>query len=392
MKEVYIAGDNIISSLGFTTTANMDALRSGQIGLNLVTDPTLFPSPLPLSLVDTGVLEEQFREVLTLRGKTDSPQSFTRLEKFFIISIHSALAPLPIVPEDTGTLFVLSTTKGNIELLEVRNKNQFDSRRVFLWEMAHVVRDFFGFAHPPLIVSNACISGIVALVVAFRYLRTGMYEHAVVSGGDILSEFVISGFQSFQSLSPTPCRPYDAGRDGLSLGEGAGTMVLTTDRRLLKGAPVRITGAATSNDANHISGPSRTGEELSLAMLEAMKEAALSPADIGFINAHGTATPFNDEMESKSIALAGLLDVPVNSLKGYWGHTLGAAGVIESVVAVHALEDQLLIRSAGFETPGVPHPIRVISETVEQPMNSCLKTASGFGGCNAAILFERTIP
>lgn len=386
---MYIASDNIITSLGNTTTRNMEALKAGRIGISIHTDPLLFPSPLPLSLVDTGLVEEQFQAILEHHQKKIDPGDFTRLEKLLIISIHEAICKLSYNFMSRKTLFVLSTTKGNIELLEARYQGRFPHRRIFLWEMARIVGDFFGFVHPPLIISNACISGIMALLTAFRYLRSGNFDHAIVSGGDILTEFVISGFQSFQSLSPTPCRPYDAGRDGLSLGEGAGTMVLTTRMENKPANHVRVTGTATSNDANHISGPSRTGEELSFAILNAMLEAGLSARDIGFINAHGTATPFNDEMESKAIVLAGLTEVPVNSFKGFWGHTLGAAGLIESVAAIHSLQEQQLIRSAGFESLGVPEPIHVIVNNEEKQMKSCLKTASGFGGCNAAIVFEK---
>jgi len=389
MRPIFIAADNIITSLGFSTLANMEALMAGRIGIRMTSDPHLFPSSLPLSLVDSGILEEQFMAVLNQYQKKSDSSSFTRLEKFLIISIHDAIKELPYKFQDQKTLFVLSTTKGNIDLLEERNRVLFPERRIYLWELARIIKEFYGFSNPPLIISNACISGIMALMTAFRYLRSGMYDQAIVTGGDILSEFVLSGFHSFQSISPTPCRPYDAYRDGLSLGEGAGTMVLTTEMGNSHPIQIQITGAATSNDANHISGPSRTGEELSYAMLSALKEANLSPSDIGFVNAHGTATPFNDEMESKAISLAGLLDTPVNSLKGYWGHTLGAAGMIESIASVQALKDQMLIRSAGFESLGVPEPIRVIANNEEREITSCLKSASGFGGCNAAIIFEK---
>ncbi|MFC2102621.1 beta-ketoacyl synthase N-terminal-like domain-containing protein [Bacteroidota bacterium] len=389
MRPVYLAGDNIITSLGTSTAANFEALKRGEIGIKLSSDLNLFPTPLPLSLVNSKILEEKFQQVLKKFQQKNDSSAFTRLEKLLILSIHDAAKEDPDILRDPKTLFVLSTTKGNIDLLEKRNKELFPPNRIYLWELARVIGDFFGFVTTPLIISNACISGIMALMTASRYLGSGMYNHAVVSGGDILSEFVISGFQSFQSISPTPCRPYDAGRDGLSLGEGAGTMVLTTDIEKISGDPVRITGASTSNDANHISGPSRTGEELGLAMHKAMQEASLTPADIGFINAHGTATPFNDEMESKAIAVAGLVEVPVNSFKGYWGHTLGAAGMIESIASVQALKDQILIRSAGFESLGVTEPIRVIADNEERKIKSCLKSASGFGGCNAAIIFEK---
>ncbi|MBN1197769.1 MAG: hypothetical protein JXA23_00360 [Bacteroidales bacterium] len=392
MRPVYIASDNIITSLGTTTLANMDALKIGRIGIRMTSDSHLYPSPVPLSLVDTDLLEELFQSLLKEYHPRSSSADFTRLEKLFILSIHEAIIGLPLDYRDQKTLFILSTTKGNIDLLEEENGALFPPQRIYLWELARIVDNFFGFSTPPVVISNACISGVIALITAYRYLGSGLYDQAVVCGGDILSEFVISGFQSFQSLSPSPCRPFDAQRDGLSLGEGVGTMVLTTSAGTGTAHSVTIKGAATTNDANHISGPSRTGEELGMAIRNTMKEAKILPGDIGFINAHGTATRFNDEMESKAIASAGLLEVPVNSFKGFWGHTMGAAGLIESVASVQALREELLIKTAGFESLGVPEPIRVTACNEKKAMKSCLKSASGFGGCNASILFEKEQP
>lgn len=126
-----------------------------------------------------------------------------------------------------------------------------------------------------------------------------------------------------------------------------------------------------------------------MAIGNALKEAGMKPDEISFISAHGTATPFNDEMESKALGISGLQHVPVNSFKGYWGHTLGAAGVIESIASLCSMERNLLFRSAGFTEIGVPVPLNVIRENIAVPVRNCLKTASGFGGCNAAIIFHK---
>ena len=150
-----------------------------------------------------------------------------------------------------------------------------------------------------------------------------------------------------------------------------------------------MAGAATSNDANHISGPSRTGVELCQAIRLAISEAGRIPEEVGYISAHGTATSFNDEMESKALALCGLTNTPVNSFKGYWGHTLGAAGIIESVAAISSLRTNTLFHSAGYETSGVPEPLNVINGNRRAEPGLILKTASGFGGCNAAIVYQK---
>ena len=389
MKEVYIVQDNIISSLGFTTSENMQQIEKGRIGFRITHDDTLFPNTIPISLVETETLEESFQMILDLYDVDAGPETYTRMEKLFVVSIQRTLHSLPYDFKGKKTLLVISTTKGNINLLEESSQSHFNDKRIFLWEMGRIIQEFFGFANPPLIISNACISGIMAIMTAARYLRSGLYDNAVVAGGDIITEFVISGFQSFLSLSPAPCRPYDAARDGLSLGEGCGTVVLTTDTDNYPTLPIKITGTSVTNDANHISGPSRTGEELNLAIRQTLSEANITPAQVDYINAHGTATTFNDEMEAKAFTLAGLLDTPINSLKGFWGHTLGAAGIIESIATIQSMMNNTLIQSAGFETLGVPEPINVIVKTTAKEIHTSLKTGSGFGGCNAVIMFQK---
>lgn len=387
MKSVCIASDNMITSLGFTTEENMMALLQNRIGFKKVDNPALSPTPLPLSSVDDQQLEEKFRKVQDQRQNKGVTTPYTRMEKMFIVSIADALGRVSRSMTGDRTLLILSTTKGNIDLLEASKKETFDADRIYLWRMGQVIQTFFGFAHPPEILSNACISGALAIGLAFRYLRKGYYDHIIVSGGDMLSQFVISGFQSFQALSSEACKPFDANRSGLSLGEGCGTMILTTQAEITTHPARYMKGFATTNDANHISGPSRTGEELALAIQTALQESDLKQDQVGYISAHGTATPFNDEMESKAIALSGLGQVPTNSFKGYWGHTLGAAGVLESIAAIHSMEQGVVIKSAGFEELGVPEQVAVVNQNLVKPYQNVLKTASGFGGCNVAVVF-----
>ena len=348
------------------------------------------PVPIPLSLTDQPLLEDHFNKFIQEFNSALIPENFTRLEKMFLLSIHNAIKDSGLDLPGKRSILILSTTKGNIDLLEETNKKLFDQKRLYLWGLAEVIRKIFGFFNRPVIVSNACISGVLGIGVGFRYIQSGMYENAVICGGDILSQFVISGFQSFQSLSPEPCRPYDISRNGLSLGEACGTIVLTSDPSKIHGQKVIVEGTSTSNDANHISGPSRTGEELALAITRSMKEAHLESSDIGYISAHGTATPFNDEMEAKAFSIAGLGHVPMNSFKGYWGHTLGAAGVIESIAAIHSMNDSVLYRSAGFTESGVTEDIHVIAQNTEKSFDHLVKTASGFGGCNASVIFGKS--
>jgi len=390
MRKVFITGDNIITSLGFTTAENISKLQSNTIGFRVSDNNALSPVPVPLSLVDQPMLDGLFKTLIQKYNSASIPENFTRLEKMFILSIQEAIKDTGLDLTDKRSLLILSTTKGNIDLLEEKNKNLFNQKRIYLWEMAEVIRQIFGFVNRPLIVSNACISGVLGIGIGFRYIQSGKYDNAVVSGGDILSQFVISGFQSFQSLSPEPCRPYDLSRNGLSLGEACGTVVLTSDPSGIGGQKLIVEGTSTSNDANHISGPSRTGKELAIAVTKSLKEARIEPSGIGYISAHGTATPFNDEMESKAFSIAGMKDVPLNSFKGYWGHTLGAAGVIESIAAIHSMKANILYKSAGFSESGVSGEIHVIAQNAKKTFDHLVKTASGFGGCNASIVFGKS--
>lgn len=387
MRPVYIAGDNIITSLGFTTPEVIHKVESGITGFQKYDDRSLTPTPLPLSLVNMDLLTAKFREILVMRHPEMREEHFTRLEKMFIVSIHDAIKETEPDLYGANSLLVISSTKGNIDLLEEGKKNFPDPGRIYLWKMADVICSFFGFVNRPVVISNACISGVLALSTAARMIDAGLYDHVVVAGGDLLSEFVISGFLSFQALGPEPCKPFDIARNGLSLGEGCGTLVLSS--KLKKPTVVTISGSAVTNDANHISGPSRTGEELAMAIGNALKEAGVNPGEVSFVSAHGTATLYNDEMESKSLEFACLEHTPVNSFKGYWGHTLGAAGVIESIATICSMESNLLFRSAGFNEIGVSVPLNVIHENIHTPVQNCLKIASGFGGCNAAIVYRK---
>jgi 3-oxoacyl-[acyl-carrier-protein] synthase-1 len=347
MHEVFIAGENAVTSLGFTLEEQIQNLKNNITGVKKITDRKLAPEDFFASLIEEDVFEKYF----ALIGE---PDEYTRFEKLCILSADFALLSNPKIKADSDrTLFVLSTTKGNIELLEAGKKDLFEAERVYLWRSAEVIARFFGNKNTPVVISNACISGVLAIINAHDMLSSGEYENIVVIGGDLASEFIVSGFQSFKSLSFGPCKPFDSKRDGLNLGEGAGTIIMTNNKENLPdGDPIKVLGGGSANDANHISGPSRTGEGLYFAVTKAMQQASVNAGQIDFISAHGTATPFNDEMEAKAFALAGLSEVPLNSLKGYFGHTLGAAGIIESVFAIEGMKEGVIFNTLLYRIRG----------------------------------------
>ncbi|MFH2131884.1 MAG: beta-ketoacyl synthase N-terminal-like domain-containing protein [bacterium] len=382
MKKAYVVGDNLLTSLGFTTDENIHHLSQGKTGLRMYIDPAMTPVPFCASRVDTEKLNRVFEKIAR-------QQAYTRFEKMVILSARDALAKTGIDASDPKTLFILSTTKGNIDLLD-RKDSPFEEDRIHLWKTARILSDFFGNSGEPLVISNACISGVLAVITGSELIQSGRYDNVVITGGDMVTPFVIAGFQSFKAASAEPCRPFDRKRNGLSLGEGCGTMILSSRPEIgPRWHPVFVRAGVSTNDANHISGPSRRGDGLTLAIQKTLQRAGKTAADVDTISAHGTATLFNDEMESIAISRTGMNAVPVNSLKGYFGHTLGAAGVIESVVTVRSMVENRLFRTIGFENHGVSEPIRIVDRLMEKEIHHGLKLAAGFGGCNAAALFSK---
>ncbi len=378
MRRVYFGSDNIISSLGFSTAENASRMLAGECGIKSGAEGEFYPGRVAVSKISDERASKLYQH---------DQSRYTRFENLLLHSISDALAQSTIDPSSERTAFLISTTKGNIDLLANGPNGPFEEERIHLWKLGEMISGHFNIQKKPLIISNACTSGSVAIITAARMIASGEIDHAVVCGGDILSGFVVSGFMSFQALSPLPCRPFDLNRSGLSLGEGFGTVILSADRQSCgTGRPVAYFGGATSNDANHISGPSRDGEGLYLAIDKALDEAGVTAADIGFISAHGTATPYNDEMESLALSWAGLDQTPANSFKGYIGHTLGGAGIIETILSVYTLRNDILFASPGYEENGVSKPLNIIRKVLRTPVRRVLKTASGFGGCNAALV------
>ncbi|MDR1459541.1 MAG: beta-ketoacyl synthase [Bacteroidales bacterium] len=376
---IYKVSDNIISSLGFSSHENYQAVREGKSGLRCCENEFDLPETFVASLIDEKQLDDTFSS-LAQRKKI----KYTKLEKASILSVHHAIANTHIDPSDDDVLFIFSTTNGNIELLE--KNNDYEPQRIYLWKSAQLIAQYFGNKNQPLVVSNACISGVAAQIAAVRALMAGRSKYAIVVGADVLSKFIISGFQSFKALSNEICKPFDKYRTGLNLGEAAATIIYAMTRpNIVPNNAIVYESGCICNDATHISAPSRTGEGLFHAITKTIKDKE----DISFINAHGTATPYNDDMESVAIARSGLNNIPVNSLKACFGHTLGAAGILETIISASALENNTILASQGCNETGVAAPIYVNTKITTSYKNKFLKLISGFGGCNAALVLKK---
>ena len=359
MRKVVCIGESILSPLGATPAENFAAVCRGESALQRYEGMFGVREPFVASLMD--------RERWTVPGRAF-------FDSLVIEAARRAVEAAGIDAASPRTAFVLSTIKGNIEFINTQD--------VTLATSARRLADAFGNPNPAVVVSNACISGLAALLQGRRMLLGGGYDHVVVVGAEVQSRFIVTGFQSLKALSEAPCKPFDAARDGLNLGEAAAAAVLGFGEEGWE-----LVDGAVRNDANHISGPSRTGEGSYKALRYVLRHT--SPEELAFVNVHGTSTLYNDEMEAIAIDRAGLLDVPVNALKGTFGHTMGAAGILESILSMHAVDAGIVLPTRGFSQLGVSHPVRVSAQAGTTDKRAFVKLLSGFGGVNGALLFRK---
>lgn len=354
----YIIADNIISPLGETSEENYLSVKAGRSGIRAYEPGTCnIPEGFYASL-----LFEDF-ETLALR------------------SAQKAIANAQLELKGKRTAFILSSTKGNIE------------ENISLADSAQRIASQLGIDAKPIVVCNACISGLSALILGNRLIDSGLYDAAIVCGCDTPRQFILSGFQSLKALSPEPCRPFDMERMGLNLGEAAATLILS--KNPIQGNSWRMGDGFIRNDAFHISTPSKTADGLYLSLqrtLESFTKEISSTckqidlkAHLAFINAHGTATLFNDQMESVAIGRAGLSDLPANAYKSFWGHTMGAAGILETIISMKAIDDDTILGTRGFSELGVSGKMNICAENRPTDKKGFIKMLSGFGGCNATI-------
>lgn len=368
----YIIADNIISPLGETSEDNYLSVKSGRSGIRAYEPGTCnIPEGFTASL-----LFEDF-ETLALKS---AQKAIANAQKN-IGNAQKAMGNVQLELKGKRTAFILSSTKGNIE------------ENISLADSAQRIASQLGIDTKPIVVCNACISGLSALILGNRLIDSGLYDAAIVCGCDTPRQFILSGFQSLKALSPEPCRPFDMERMGLNLGEAAATLILS--KNPIQRNSWRMGDGFIRNDAFHISTPSKTADGLYLSLqrtLESYTKEVSSAceqidmkAHLAFINAHGTATLFNDQMESVAIGRAGLSDLPANAYKSFWGHTMGAAGILETIISMKAIDDDTILGTKGFSELGVSGKMNICAENRPTDKKGFIKMLSGFGGCNATI-------
>lgn len=369
-----VVSTNIVSPLGMSSQENWRAVMQGRSALRRLENYKGIPLPFVASVFTLEQVEE-----LAVEG-------FTRFESLAIRSITEALTHTDLDVHGERTIFILSTTKADVEELGFVEERDGDYHRPAL--SAQRIAEHVGIGGGAIVCCNACISGVSAQILADRLISCGHYDNAVVCGADLVSSFTASGFLSFKSLSNEACRPFDADRQGLNLGEAAATIVFTRADSLREGDWLLEHGEM-DNDAFHLSTPAPSGEGARKVLEAVMKGRDAS--ELAFVSAHGTATMFNDQMESVAIEKAGLSAVPLTALKGWFGHTLGASGVLEVILGMMAVSESVVLPLRGFSEIGVSGKVNLSPELRATDKNSFLKMISGFGGCNAAALYRKVL-
>jgi 3-oxoacyl-[acyl-carrier-protein] synthase II len=392
-SRVAVVAAGVVSPLGFGLSETLDSLREAR---DCIVPVTRF-SVAECRCNTAGQVPDE--RLLKEQDEANRAQRLHRASHMMIRALAEALAQTPgFEPE----LTVIGTTSGGMSYGEdyYRSLRQNGNLRHSPTWVANYpaqkpvidAQEAFGISGPCQVVANACASGTNAIGHAFECVRSGRYQRVLTGGYDALSELVFVGFDSLQASTPEKCRPFDRHRTGMVLGEGAAVLALENlDVARERGALVlaEIAGYGVSTDNFHLTQPSPSGIGPRQAMERALQCARLSADKVDYINAHGTATLFNDAAEGK--AVSELFDrVPVSSTKGMMGHSLGAAGAIEAIICLLALQHQFLPPNINFRAPDEAVNLNIVAnEARPMALRTVLSNSFGFGGTNASIVIQQ---
>jgi len=397
---VVITGAGIVTALGCGWAPNAAGLRAGRTAVRRV---TLFD--VSRQRARTAGEVELPRGLPASKLAARQAARISRANRMLLLAADEAWRQAGWEPSEYLPL-VLGTTAGGMSLGEDFFRQARSAPRRYRGQavrtlhyqshlQARVLAEAFGCQGPLTVVADACATGATALGTAWELLRWGRAERVLAGGYDEIVQLVFAGFDSLQALSPTVCRPFDSGRDGLTLGEGASVMALETlghARRRHAEILGEIVGYGTSIDLHHLTQPHPRGDAALQAMERACASAGLLPANVDYLNAHGTGTALNDSAEAAAINRWGgnhAATLPVSSTKGSFGHTLGGAGAIEAVVCLMALREQWLPPEPTLQDPDPACTFPVVREPTDARLEVALSNSFGFGGVNASLILRR---
>jgi 3-oxoacyl-[acyl-carrier-protein] synthase II len=397
---IVATGAGIITALGSGWKSNAEGFRTGRTAFR------------PVTLFDVSHQRAKNAAEMdlppTLPATRHSAKQIARLDRaacMLLLATHEAWRQSGWEPME-NLPFVLGTTAGGMSLgqeyfrqaVQAPNRQRRQATRAVHYQpqvQARTILEAFDSSGPVTIVSNACASGTNAIGDAWELIRYGYAERALTGGYDALTELVFSGFDALQALSTTVCRPFDARRDGLALGEGAAVITLETlESARRRDATIlgELIGYSSSIDHHHLTQPHPKGDTTLAVMRQACSTAGLAPEDVDYINAHGTGTVLNDSSEAAAIGhWAGRRaeTLPVSSTKASIGHLLGAAGAVEAVICLMTLRERWLPPELAFETPDPACAFPIVHKPQDAPINVVMSNSFGFGGVNASLIFRR---
>jgi len=395
--EVYIAGVGVISAIGNDVAEHLDSFEQEIAGMGDITQlETIHRQKLPVA--EVKLTNEQLVKM------TGLPAHVSRTALLSLVAAKEALADAAIpAMEQWRTGFISANTVSGMDKTEgffvpfLADDNKGRLRYVFDHEcgsMTEIVADELGITDVITTISTACSSSANAIAYGARLIRNGQIDIAVAGGTDALSKFTLNGFNTLMILDKEFCRPFDEHRAGLNMGEGAGYLVLISEKvaAVLGKAPYcKLAGYTNSNDAFHQTASSPDGTGSYLAMTGALQKSGLDASDIDYINLHGTGTPNNDSSEGTAISrIFGPVYPPMSSTKSYTGHTLGASGGIEAVFSVLSIKYGIIYPNLRFETPMADLPLIPQTKFLKgQKIDHVMSNSFGFGGNCTTLIFSR---
>jgi len=396
-KGVAVTGMGIISSIGNTVDENFQSLIERKHGISRIKKI----ETIHKNSIMVGEIDLSNDELIHFLGLPEN-NNYSRTALLGEVAAKEAVKNAQISDIDSyKTGLISATSVGGMDMTEKYYYSQFDESKNRKYIECHPAGDSstkiaksLGIHDFVTTISTACSSSANAIMLGARMIKAGKLDRVIVGGTDCLSKFTINGFKTLMILSESNCKPFDENRTGLNLGEAAAYLVLESDeivKKENKQVIAHVSGYANTNDAFHQTASSDNGEGATLAMKKALEVANLSPENIDYINAHGTATSNNDKSESKAILRVFGDNIPsLSSTKSYTGHTLAAAAAIEAVYSILSLQKDVIFPNLNYKTAISETGIIPVTEVLKKRSYHVLSNSFGFGGNCSTLIFSKS--